>query len=57
VHTYRVFDLAFGPASSNAEHFAVVDDKLLFSEVNINNNAFSTSNGYQIWRATQPYHD
>jgi LPXTG-site transpeptidase (sortase) family protein len=57
VHTYRVFDLAFGPASSNAEHFAVIGDKLFFSAVNINNNAFSTSNGYQIWRATAPFHD
>jgi len=57
VHTYRVFDLAFGPANSNPEHFAVIGDKLLFSAVNVNNNAFSTSNGYQLWRATQPYHD
>ncbi len=57
VHTYRVFDLAFGTPSSNAEHFAVIDNKLFFSAVNINNNAFSTSNGYQIWRATPPYHD
>jgi LPXTG-site transpeptidase (sortase) family protein len=57
VHTYRVFDLAFGPASSNPEHFAVVGDKLFFSAMNINNNAFSTTNGYQIWRASEPYHD
>jgi LPXTG-site transpeptidase (sortase) family protein len=57
VHTYRVFDLAFGPADSNAEHFTIVGSKLFFSAVNINNNAFSTSNGYQIWRAGPPYHD
>ncbi len=55
--TYRVFDLAYGPASSDEGHFAIIGDKLFFSGINVNNNAFLTSNGDQIWRASPPYHD
>jgi len=55
--TYRVFDLAYGPTSSDAEHFAMIGDKLFFSAINVNNNAFQTSNGDQLWRASPPYHD
>jgi LPXTG-site transpeptidase (sortase) family protein len=53
--TYRVYDLAYGPPSSDAGHFAVIDDKLFFSAININNNAFSTSNGDQLLQTSQPY--
>jgi LPXTG-site transpeptidase (sortase) family protein len=55
VHTYRVFDLAYGPTGSTPGHFAVLGNKLFFSAINVNNNAFSTSNGDQIFQASPPY--